>query len=201
VQPRFALTTENAAIVAEICRRLDGLPLALELAAARVKLLTPQAILARLDDQLKLLTGGARDLPARQQTLRNTIDWSYNLLSQDEQTLFARLGVFSGGFTLEAAEAVCNPEGHFDILEGLTALVNNSLVRQEETAEGEPRFGMLETIRAYALEQLTQCGELPAFQQRHAQYFGGLILNRIAPQLYTAQSVDFELEPSRSTSR
>jgi predicted ATPase len=131
-KPNFQLTSENASAVAEICRRLDGLPLALELAAARIKLLPPQAILSRLDDRLKLLTGGARDLPSRHQTLRNTLEWSYSLLGEEEKTLYARLSVFVGGFTLEAAEAVCNTENRFDILEGLTSLVNNSLVRQEE---------------------------------------------------------------------
>jgi len=186
--PNFILTDENASAVAEICCRLDGLPLALELAAARVKLLPPQAILARLDDRFKLLTGGARDLPARQQTLRNTLEWSYGLLNQDEKTLYARLSVFVGGFTLEAAEAICNPEGHFDILEGLTSLVNNSLLRQESTADGEPRFGMLETIRAYALERLADSGEMEAMRQQHARYFGNVVINEIGIQLYTAKA-------------
>ena len=117
-QPNFSLTKDNASSVTEICRRLDGLPLALELAAARVKLLPPQAILSRLDDQLKLLTGGARDLRSRHQTLRNTLEWSYSLLNDDEKELYARLSVFVGGFTLEAAEAVCNAENKLDMLEG-----------------------------------------------------------------------------------
>ena len=172
VHPSFALTKDNASAVAEICRRLDGLPLALELAAARIKLLQPQAILTRLDDKLKLLTGGARDLPTRHQTLRNTLEWSYDLLNQDEKILYARLSVFVGGFTLEAAEAVCNPDGKLDILESLTSLVNNSLLRQEETSDGEPRFGMLETIRAYALERLSESGEMDALRAGHAQYYG-----------------------------
>jgi len=189
VHPNFALTDDNASTVAEICRRLDGLPLALELAAARVKILAPQAILARLDDRLKLLTGGARDLPTRHQTLRNTLEWSYGLLKPDEKTLYARLSVFVGGFTLEAAEAVCNPEGRLDILEGLTSLVNNSLLRQEDTAEGEPRFGMLETIRAYALERLEDSGEMEALRQQHAQYFGDVILNKVGWQLYSAKAL------------
>jgi predicted ATPase len=187
--PSFALTDDNAAAVAQICRRLDGLPLALELAAARVKLLSPQAILARLDDRLKLLTGGARDLPARQQTLRNAIEWSYNLLNQAEKTLYAQLGIFVGGFTLEAAEAVCNPEGHFDILEGLTSLVNNSLVRQQDTTDGESRFGMLETIRVYALERLTDSGEMEGLRQGHAQYFGNIILDQVSHELYSSKAV------------
>src|SRR5688572_29663643 len=114
--PNFTLTRENAPAVAEICRSLDGLPLALELAAARAKLLPPQAILTRLDDRLKLLTGGARDIPSRHQTLRNTLEWSYSLLNAEEKTLYARLGVFVGGFSIEAAEGVCNANKNLDIL-------------------------------------------------------------------------------------
>ncbi len=188
VQPRFTLTEENAAVVAEICRRLDGLPLAIELAAARVKLLSPQAILTRLGDSLKLLTGGARDLPARQQTLRNTLEWSHGLLQEEERKVFARLGVFVGGFTLDAAEAVCNPENDLDILECVTALVDNSLVRQEETSDGEPRFGMLETIRAYALELLGANGEMDLLQARHAAYYGEVVLN-VKGQLYSTKAL------------
>jgi predicted ATPase/Tfp pilus assembly protein PilF len=188
--PNFALTKDNASAVAEICRRLDGLPLALELAAARIKLLQPQAILTRLDDKLKLLTGGARDLPTRHQTLRNTLEWSYDLLDQDEKILYTRLGVFIGGFTLEAAEAVCNYDGKLDILESLTSLVNNSLVRQDETADGEPRFGMLEIIRAYALERLMERGETEALRERHARYYGNMVINRIGfLELYTADAL------------
>ena len=171
VHPNFALTKDNASSVAEICRRLDGLPLALELAAARIKLLQPQEILTRLDDKLKLLTGGARDLPTRHQTLRNTLEWSYDLLHQDEKVLYARLSVFVGGFTLEAAEAVCNQDGRLDILEGLTSLVNNSLLRQEDTADGESRFGMLETIRAYALERLTETRRNGSFASTTCRVF------------------------------
>ncbi len=189
IQPKFRLTEENAPIIAEICRRLDGLPLALELAAARIKVLTPQAILSRLDDRLKLLTGGGRDLPARQQTLRNTLEWSYSLLDRDEQSLYTRLGVFAGGFSLEAAEAVCNPDGSLDILEGLTSLVNNSLLRQEETAAGEPRFGMLETVRAYALERLTQSGESETLRRQHARYFSDVIIKQAGMQLYSAKAL------------
>ena len=190
VHPSFALTKDNASDVAEICRRLDGLPLALELAAARIKLLQPQAILARLDDKLKLLTGGARDLPARHQTLRNTLEWSYELLNAEEKTLYARLSVFVGGFTLEAAEAVCNQDGRLDILESLTSLVNNSLLRQEETADGESRFGMLETIRSYALERLTESGEMESLRAQHAQYYGNVITNQMGfIQLYDANAL------------
>lgn len=187
--PNFELTDSNAPTVAEICRRLDGLPLALELAAARIKLLPPQAILARLDDRLKLLTGGARDLPARHQTLRNTLEWSYGLLGQDERTLYARLSVFVGGFTLEAAEAVCNPDGRLDILEGLTSLVNNSLIRQEDTTDDETRFRMLETIRAYALERLADSGEMETLQKQHAGYFGDMVINEIGSKLFSANAL------------
>jgi len=189
-QPNFSLTKDNASAVTEICLRLDGLPLALELAAARIKLLSPQAILARLDDQLKLLTGGARDLPTRHQTLRNTLEWSYSLLNDDEKKLYARLSVFVGGFMLEAAEAVCNADGKQDILEGLTSLVDNSLLRQEEAGDGEPRFGMLETIRAYAVERLAASGEIETLRAQHAQYFGDVIINDIGFMgLYTAKAL------------
>lgn len=189
-RPNFSLTEENAAAVTEICRRLDGLPLALELAAARIKLLTPQAILARLDDQLKLLTGGARDQPARHQALRSTLEWSYSLLNAAEKTLYARLSVFVGGFTLEAAEVVCNTDNKLDILEGLTALADNSLLRQEEV-NGEPRFGMLETIRAYAVERLAENGETPALQACHAHYFGNIISNQVMTGLYSDKASDW----------
>lgn len=182
-QPDFILTGENALAVAQICYRLDGLPLAIELAAARVKLLPPPLLLARLDSRLKLLTGGAQDLPARQQTLRNTIDWSYSLLTDAEQTLFARLAVFVGGFTLDTAELICNldslPTGTtapgLDVLEGVTSLLNNSLLIQQETSGSRPRFRMLETIREYALERLAESGQLEALQQQHAHYFAGQI--------------------------
>jgi predicted ATPase len=144
--------------VAEICRRLDGLPLAIELAAARVRLLPPQALLARLDDKMGLLTGGARDLPERQQTLRTTLDWSFDLLSARQQALFARLGVFAGTFDLPAAEAVgaagpADPGRAGHVMDTLGSLVDSSLVRPQ-TRDGEPRFALLETIREYALERL-----------------------------------------------
>src|ERR671921_1271479 len=157
----FSVTNENAPAVAEICYRLDGLPLAIELAAARIKLLTPQAMLGRLGNRLQVLTGGPRDLPARQQTLRATIDWSYNLLEEGEQRLFRRLSVFAGGRTLEAIEAVCDAEDDLpvDPLDGVSSRLDKSLVRQEEGPEGEPRFVMLETIHEYAREKLQQSGE------------------------------------------
>ncbi len=185
VKADFAVTNANAPAVAEICARLDGLPLAIELAAARSKLLPPQALLARLNNRLKLLVGGAHNLPARQQTLRSTIDWSYNLLTVNEQLLFRRLGVFVGGWSLEAAEAACNDTGdlHLDILDGLQSLLDKHLVRQSSIADGESRFEMLETIREYALDQLQANGEIEALQQAHAAYY--LILAEEAePALY-----------------
>jgi predicted ATPase len=172
VKADFGVTDATAAAIAEICHRLDGLPLAIELAAARIKLFPPQALLTRLKRRLQLLTVGVQDLPAHQQTLRTTIDWSYQLLDPAEQRLFARLGVFVGGWTLEAAEAVCTVEGVLgsDVLDGLAALVDQSLVRQEEGMDGAPRFTMLETIREYALERLDESGEVEALQRRHADY-------------------------------
>lgn len=168
----FALTGENAPAVAEICTRLDGLPLAIELAAARARMLTPQAILARLANRLKLLTGGARDLPARQQTLRDAIAWSYDLLAEAEKTLFARLAAFAGGCTLEAAEAVCDAGGDLgiDVLDGLGSLLDKSLLQQEERA-GKPRFVMLETIREFAFERLEASGAAQAIRPAHANFF------------------------------
>ena len=171
VKPDFTVTNQNAPAVAEICVRLDGLPLAIELAAARTRLLSPEAMLARLGHSLALLTGGRRDLPARQQTLRNAIAWSYDLLDPDEQRLFRRLGVFVGGFTLDAAEAVCTVEGDLavEVLDGLESLVAKSLVKQEAGSVGAARFTLLETIREYALERLEESGEAEALRRRHAQ--------------------------------
>jgi predicted ATPase/class 3 adenylate cyclase len=175
VKPDFTVNDANAPAVAEICSRLDGLPLAIELAAALVKLLPPQALLKRVEKRLPLLTGGARTLPARQQTMRNTISWSHDLLSQEEQTLFRRLAVFAGGCTLEAAEAVINQEGTHDVFGGIASLVDKSLLRQEEGVEGEPRFRMLETVREFGLERLAASGEEPATRDRHAGYFLALL--------------------------
>jgi predicted ATPase/DNA-binding XRE family transcriptional regulator len=180
VLPTFELNATNAAMVARMCRRLDGLPLALELAAARVKLFSPQALLARLERGLQLLTGGARDLPERQQTLRDTIAWSYELLDGREQALFRRLAVFAGGFTLEAVEDVCGSGAEeqvaSNVLETVASLVDNSLLvslsESSTSQEGEePRFTMLETIREYALERLTSSDEVEEAQRKHAQYF------------------------------
>jgi predicted ATPase len=174
----FELTDANAAAVAEICRRLDGLPLAIELAAARVRLLPPQALASRLDQRFSVLTGGARDLPERQRTLKNTLDWSFDLLSAGEQAMFARLGVFAGPFSLPAAEAVWAPDqdrasGPGQMMETLGSLVNSSLVRAE-TGGGEPRFSLLETIRDYALERLAGGGDWVQAHDRHAAYFQAL---------------------------
>ncbi len=177
VKPNFQITTTNALAVAEICVRLDGLPLAIELAAARIKILTPEALLGRLSSRLKLLTGGARDLPARQQTLRNTIDWSYTSLDAGEQILFARLAVFVGSPTLAAIEAVCNAEGDLPIdpFDGVASLLDKSLLQQEEAPDDELRLKMMETIREYAWEQLEARGEHDVLVLTHAQYYLSLL--------------------------
>jgi predicted ATPase/DNA-binding SARP family transcriptional activator len=184
VKAGFALTAENAPAVAEICARVDGLPLAIELAAARARVLPPHKILAQLSDRLGFLTGGARDWPARQRTLRDTIDWSYDLLEAEEQTLFRRLAVFSGGCTLEAAEAV-----GMDVLKGLESLVDKNLLKQSELGD-EPRFGMLDTIREYALERLAAEGEAEedAVRQRHAHFFLRLA-EEAEPNIYGTEQV------------
>jgi predicted ATPase len=180
VKSDFTLTSENAPAIVEICHRLDGLPLALELAAARIKILSSAALLARLDRRLPLLTGGARDLPQRQQTLRDTIAWSYDLLTPQEQTLFRQLAVFAGGWTADAAEVVPNPGGTLDVLEGISSLIDKSLVRQVDQPDGEPRFTMLETIREFALEQLAAGGETASLRARHAAYFATLAEQDVA---------------------
>jgi predicted ATPase/class 3 adenylate cyclase len=170
VRPGFTVTNENAPAVAEICYRLDGLPLAIELAAARVKLLTPQAILGRFDDRLSLLAGGARDLPLRQQTLRGAIAWSHDMLDGTDRALFACLSVFVGA-ALDAVEGVCGPSlPGGDVLDGLGSLVDKSLVRQMEGRGGEPRFGMLSTIREFAAEQLTGADD-DDVRRRHAEHY------------------------------
>ncbi len=173
----FALTEANAAAVAEICRRLDGLPLAIELAAARVKVLSPSALLARLGHRLDVLTGGTRDAPARLRTMRDAIAWSHDLLPQEEQTLFRRLAVFAGGFTLGAAEAVATAPGDpgIDVFDGLASLVEKSLLRPAEGTGDEPRFGMLETVREYALERLAACGDEETVRTAHAAFFFRLV--------------------------
>ena len=195
VQPDIELTAANAPAIADVCRRLDGLPLAIELAAARTKVLPPAALLARLDRRLPLLTGGPRDLPDRQRTLRDTIAWSYDLLSQEEQRLFRRLSIFTGNFTLHEAEtvagsdegrgAVFGPDGDVNdvapstlipsssLLDVLESLVDKSMLRQSEL-ELEPNFYMLETLREFGVDQLDRNGELDDLSNRHAQFFLGL---------------------------
>lgn len=173
VQPNFHLTPDNAATIAEICHRLEGIPLAIELAAPRLKLLSPQALLARLERRLQVLIGGARDLPERQRTMRATIAWSYELLSPAEQALFRRLAVFAGGWTLEAAEQVCLEAGasKLDMLEGLSSLLDKSLLNQEHESPGETRFRMLYVLREFGLEQLDAEGEGTATREAHAAYY------------------------------
>jgi len=172
-RPDFELNRENASAVAEICARLDGLPLAIELAAARVKVLSPSSMLTRLASRLQLLTGGSRDLPQRQQTLRAAIDWGYDLLSAAERKLFRRLSVFVGGCNLESVEAVCDTKGDLDLdlLDGMASMVDKSLVQQVEQGKGESRFVMLETLREYALEKLEVSGEAALTKRAHAAYF------------------------------
>jgi predicted ATPase len=172
VKNDFVLTNENAATLVAICARLDGLPLAIELAAARVKLFSPSAMLTRLDSSLSLLTGGARDVPTRQQTLRGTVDWSYSLLDAAEQKLFRRFSVFVGGCTLEGIEAVCDTKGDLGltVLDCVSSMVDKSLMQQVEAGE-ESRFVMLSTIREYALEGLVGSGEEPATRRAHAAYY------------------------------
>lgn len=194
VLPHFRLTAQNAAAVAAVCVRLDGLPLAIELAATRIKLLPPEDLLARLEQRLAVLTEGARDLPLRHRTLRAAIAWSYELLDTGEQRLFRGLGVFVGSCTLAGAEAVL-AVAHLDdddlaasipasaVLDGLTSLIDKSLLKQEKDIGGEPRLIMLETIREFALEQLEINGETEALRRRHAEYFLALA-EEAEPHLY-----------------
>ncbi|MBC7913672.1 MAG: protein kinase [Pyrinomonadaceae bacterium] len=186
VKPSFILTNENAQSVTDICSRLDGLPLAIELAAARVKILSPQAILKRLENRLSLLTGGSRDLPARQQTMRGAVEWSYDLLNENEKCLFSRAAVFAGGFTIETAEGIINSHTfisnkkeadneleflNIDVLEGITSLIAKSLLVSKEMPNGDLRFRMLEVVREYALESLETSGETEKLRFNHAMYF------------------------------
>lgn len=185
VKPDFELTRDNAPAVAEICARLDGLPLAIELAASRVKVLTPQAILARLIDseqQARLLSGGPRDLPERQQTLRNTLDWSHSLLSDEEKQLFARLSTFVGGWTLDAATAICGHDSdELTVLDTLGSLVDKSLITRA-AAHGEERFAMLNTIHDYAAQRLEESGQAEDSRRRHAAHYAALAA-RAGPEL------------------
>ncbi|MDF2439707.1 MAG: hypothetical protein JWN98_691 [Abditibacteriota bacterium] len=175
VKPEFSINDENAPAIAEICTRLDGLPLAIELAAARVKLLPPATMLSRLEKSLLFLIGGARDAAVHQQTLRTTIGWSYDLLTDQGKRLFRRLGVFRGGFDFESAERVCatpleDSETPLDIFEGVSSLLNQSLLLCRDEVDGRPRFGMLETIREFALEKLDAAGESEALRERHLEW-------------------------------
>lgn len=180
VKPAFEITDTNAGDIAEICIKLDGLPLAIELAAARLRLLSPAAILERLSDRLKTVAGGPRDLPRRQQTLRNAIDWSYDLLHKDEKVLFSRLGMFVGGWTLMAAEQICGQGLAFDLLDGLTGLLDKSLIRTADSVYDETRFTMLETIAEYAAERLEQSSEANAIRGKHAKYYCALVEKEMA---------------------
>jgi predicted ATPase/class 3 adenylate cyclase len=185
VKPDFEVTGANAPAIAEVTARLDGLPLAIELAAARAKILSPEAMLKRLESRLSLAAAGPRDLPERQQTLRDAIAWSYDLLDGEERRLFARISVFVGGFSLESAEVVCNARGELglDTLDGLASLVNKSLARRVDVEGGDLRFLMLETIREYAAERLEEMSESAEVSGRHAGHFLE-VAGRIAPQLF-----------------
>ncbi len=176
VKPDFQVSDENASAVVEICQRLDGLPLAIELAAARIKLLSPQALLTRLERRFEVLRGGNKDLPERHQTMHNAIDWSYNLLNDKEKILFQRLAVFCGGWIVEASTAICNlnGKGELEILDELEVLVDNNLIRLSDDGPGEPRLSMLESIREFAGERLAESGDCEAICQQHAQYFASL---------------------------
>jgi predicted ATPase len=188
IQPAFHVTPANARAIAGICVHLDGLPLAIELAAARSKLLPPQALLARLSHRLEVLTGGARDLPTRQQTLRNTLQWSYDLLTPEEQHLFRWLSIFVGGCTLEAAEVVCQADGEqtTSVLEGIASLLDKNLVQQTEQEGGEPRFIMLETLREFGLECLERQGELEAARRAHVHYYL-MLTEQAEPHLFGSE--------------
>jgi predicted ATPase len=173
IDPGFAIDEDNAGVIVEICRRLDGLPLAIELAASRLRLLSPSAMLERLDRALPLLSGGPRDLPDRQRTLRDAIEWSYRLLPPAVATVLRRLSVFAGGFTIAAAESIGDPDGTLEtgMLEGIEALLDASLVRRGAPMGGPDRFEMLQTIREYALDQFEHGAEAGEVQRRHAHYF------------------------------
>lgn len=186
VDPRFNLNSQNALIVAQICLCLDGLPLAIELAAARIKFFSPEQLLERLRHRFSLLVGGARNVPSRQQTLRATIDWSYNLLNEREKRLFAKLGVFVGGFTLEAAEAICCNDPDSTLLQDLSSLVDKSIVLRYDDMTGEARFRLLETVREYALEQLQTVGDYAPVRQRHAAFYLALA-ESVAQKLFSRE--------------
>ena len=190
--PDFALTGTNAPVIAAICTRLDGVPLAIELAAVRIKLLSPHQLLSRLEHRLDVLTSGAQDLPARQQTLRATLQWSYELLSPGEQRLFRRLAVFVGGCLLETVEAVCRAlgDGATAVLDGVQRLLDNNLLFERKQATGEPRLTMLETISEYGQACLASSGEAEATRQAHAEYYLALA-EEAEPRLLSAEQVQW----------
>ena len=192
-EPSFKLTPKNGRSVAEICGRLEGLPLAIELAAARTRILSPSAILSKLESRLKFLTGGARDRPERQRTMQGAIDWSYDLLDENEKGVFRRLSVFSGSFSVEAAEAVCRPGGaktDADVVDSITSLLDKSLLIRVEAKGDEHRFGMLEVVREYAADALHSMGEDEAVARAHAENF--VALGETAePFLQAAQSAEW----------
>jgi len=203
IQPDFELDDDSAPAIAAICKQLDGLPLAIELAAARCKLLSPQTLLARLSHNLDSLSGGPRDVPLRQQTLRGTMAWSYKLLDPGEQMLFARLAPFRGGRSLEAIEAICTEGLPIDLYDGLESLLDKSLVQQRETIHGEPRFYMLETIQQFTLEQFEASDEADTIRRRHAEYFAALAERanpelRMAHHLYWSQVLELEHDNLRT---
>jgi non-specific serine/threonine protein kinase len=203
LRPDFALTPDNALIVAGICCRLDGLPLAIELAAARVRHIPLQNIYDRLEKRLHILTGGARDLPLRQRTLRTAIEWSYDLLDSDERLLFARLAVFRGGCSLDGVEAVCGADLSIEVFEALASLVDKSLIQRQEKTEGIARFVLLEMIREFAHEQLQASGELETLRRQHAVYFADLADRaetelRLAHQNYWFHLLEVEIDNLRA---
>ncbi|MGI8812936.1 MAG: protein kinase domain-containing protein [Pyrinomonadaceae bacterium] len=189
-RPDFELTEQNAKTVGKICLRLEGLPLAIELAAARIRILNPEGILSRLEQRLQFLTGGPRDLPQRQQTIQNMVDWSYELLSPEEQTMFLALSVFAGGFRLEAAEAIADQHYETSVLDLVSSLLDKSLVLRREQHGGEPRFRMLDVVRDYAEAKLESLGQLDERRRRHAEFFSRLA-ESAEPFLQAAQSAEW----------
>jgi predicted ATPase/DNA-binding CsgD family transcriptional regulator len=203
VQSTFRLSEDNVGTVADICLRLDGLPLPIELAAARIKLFGPEQILIRLENRLNILTSGSRDLHPHQRTLRATIDWSFNLLGEGEKSFFSRLGIFTDGRSIDAVEAICTPGLDLDVIDGLESLLNKSLLIQKEGTGGEPRFFMLETIHEYAYESLLASGEYKLIRRRHLEYFLELVEDlepgyRGQNQLYLLDITDAEMGNLRS---
>ncbi len=186
-KPSFGLSPENTSDIAAICARLDGLPLAIELAAARAKVLSPAAILSKLENRLNLLTGGARDLPERQQTMRGAVAWSYDLLDEFEKAVFTKLSVFSGGFRIESAEFVCGSRGDMEVLDAVTSLIDKSLLIQKELPDGESRFRMLEVVRDFAAELLESDGQTDEVSRKHTEFFVSLT-ETAEPFLQSAQS-------------